>query len=239
VQSGIFVACFTKTKIKNRMTHVSKGKWNDLFVRITCLSAFLFMGYADASQNPWFKAGGSKEITQNLQLSVYPQLRYKDHLNPGEYFIDSGLEYALNKFFAVGTIYRIGYQVNDIRESDPFRRLVLETKTNYIRNALKTKLRFRYTNTKVLQNNPTDAAHHFRVKFKMAYKISKLDITPYLAYEIYRNVPDKAFEKSHSDAGIEYKMLPAHRIGTYYRLQNVMIGDEVNHIVGLTYKVSL
>lgn len=221
------------------MACVFNRKWKDLSVRITCLSVLLIMGFSGSGQNPWFKAGGSKNIAEKIRLSVYPQLRYKDQLNPGEYFVDSGLEYALSPVFSVGTIYRIGYRVNDIRESDPFRRLVLDAKTRYNRQALKTQLRFRYTNTKALNNNPEEAAHHFRVKMKMACAITRLNITPFLAYEIYRNVPDKVFEKSHSDAGIEYNLLPAHCIGTYYRLQHVLTGDAINHIIGLSYRVSL
>lgn len=206
-----------------------------LLLLFLCLT-FTITGFA---QNLWLESEVTGEIVNNLELSLSPQFRFEEDLKTDEYFFDTGLEYKFSKFFSAGASYRLGNNINKKRETEPFGRFALEGKTSYEWNDLQAQLRLRFTNASDYSDDSNDKEYYFRSRLKVEYSIKKLDLIPYGAYELYRNLQDKEFDKSRYEAGLEYKLTKKHRIGVFYRMNDSLIDDETTHIAGLSYKLKL
>jgi len=207
--------------------------------RLYLLFLYLLFSLTGFSQNLWLETEVSGEIMKNLELSISPQVRFEEKLNLDEYFFDTGLEYEFSKFLSAGAIYRLGNNIKKKGETESFGRFALDVKTNYEWKDLETQLRLRYTNANDFGGDNNEKEYYFRVRLKIEYSIKKLDLIPYGIYELFRNLPDKEFDKSRYEIGLEYKLTKKHRIGSFYRINDSLVDDDIIKIIGLNYKLKL
>ncbi len=201
--------------------------------------AFLaFLPVVTFAQRTWFEMSVSKDITKKLELDIATEIRFNEGFELNEYFLESGLEYKFSKYFSLGGNYRLGNNFNKKGESQWYGRFAFDAKTGYEWKKLGTQLRVRYTNADDFSDDDAKI-NYLRYKFKLDYSLKKLDLKPYLSYELYQNLDDKEFNKSRYEASLEYKINKHHRIGAYYRINDYFTDDESVKIIGFTYKLKL
>lgn len=199
------------------------------------------VGFAGTSiaQRTWFEFEFSKKITDKLELSIEPEVRFKEKLELNEYLFQPGLEYQFNDYFSLGGKYRIGNNLKNNRDSHWYGRFAFDAKSKYEWKKLGAQLRLRYTNADDFGDNNNDKTNYLRMRLKMEYTLKKFDLKPYAAYEIYRDLDDKDFDKSRWETGVEYKINKHHRIGAYFRINDYFSNKESLNIIGFTYKLKL
>nr|WP_319264885.1 DUF2490 domain-containing protein [uncultured Draconibacterium sp.] len=207
--------------------------------KLILLLSISFIGFQAFSQRTWFDAEFSTEIVNNLELSVAPELRFKEEFELNEYFLQTALEYQFNKYFSLAAGYRYGYNINGDDEHQSFGRFNLDAKTNVKWNNLQPKFRLRFTNADDFSDE-NENVNYLRYKFELEYKIKKLDLEPYVLAEWYHDLDLKEISKSRYESGMMYKINKHHKIGVYYRLNHYLNSDKNNrNIVGLSYKFKL
>jgi predicted porin len=200
----------------------------------------LFISLTGLSQKLWMETEVTGEILKNLEISLSPQVRFEEKMDLYEYFFDTGLEYDFNKYFSAGTVYRLGNSMTKKGKTETFHRFVLDAKTKYeFWKKLEVQLRLRYTNESDFGIETNENEYYVRTRLKVEYAIKKLNLIPYAACEIYRNVSDDEFDKSRYEAGLKYKLTKKHRIGTFYRIHDSLVDDQTTHILGIKYKLKL
>lgn len=213
-----------------------RNRLRDMKKKIYLLALFVFLLVSAQAQRTWFEFEVSKKLTEKLEFSLAPEVRFKEQFELNEYFLEPGLEYKFNKYFSLGAKYRFGNNLKKNGDSDWFGRYAFDAKTGYDWKHLGTQLRLRYTNSDDFE----DAEENYlRLKLKLDYAIKKLDLTPYAAYEIYRDVDNNEFSKAHWEGGLKYKINKHHKVGAYFRLNDYLNDDETVKIIGFTYAVKL
>ena len=207
-------------------------------VFILLIFAGIFCPFAKAQQS-WFEFEVSKEIFKNLELSVSPELRFEKIPDLKEYFLDAGLEYEFSKYFSLGTKYRIGNNIKNSGKTETYGRFAIEAKGKYKWKKLDSQLRIKYTNADDFTDEDEENTNYLRFRYKLDYSIKKLHLKPYAAYEIYRDIKEKEFNKARYEAGMMYKLNKHNALGAYYRM-NVKLGeDDKTGIIGLVYNLKL
>jgi len=191
------------------------------------------------SQRTWFDAEFNTKIAKHLDLSVAPEVRFKEGFELKEYFIQPSLEYKFSKYFRLGVGYRFGYNINNDDEHESFGRFNIDAKTGFKWNNFNPKFRLRYTNADDFADD-NDVANYLRYKFELEYNWKKLDLQPYVAFEWYQDLDEKEFSKSRYEGGLMYKINKHHKIGAYFRANNYLNSDkETRNIIGISYKFDL
>ncbi|MCK3685869.1 DUF2490 domain-containing protein [Maribellus sp. YY47] len=193
---------------------------------------------AAMAQQTWFEFDVSKELGDKLEISLAPELRFDEDFKLDEYFFEPGVAYAFNDYFALGGSYRLGNNQNKKGEDRWYGRFAFDAKTAYKWNNLQAKLRLRYTNSDDFTEN--EKTNYFRAKFDLEYAIKKLDLEPYVAYELYRDLDAGEYSKARWESGLQYKINKHHRVGAYFRLNDYLHSDKASvKIIGLSYKLKL
>lgn len=207
--------------------------------KLILLFSISFIGFQAFSQRTWFDAEFSTEIVNNLELSVAPELRFKEEFELKEYFLQTALEYKFNKYFSLAAGYRFGYNINGDDEHESFGRFHFDAKTDVKWNNFQPKFRLRFTNADDFSDE-NENVNYLRYKVELEYKIKKLDLEPYVLTEWYQDLDAKEFSKLRFESGMMYKINKHHKIGVYYRLNHYLNSDKDNrNIVGLSYKFKL
>jgi len=189
------------------------------------------------AQNTWFEVEISKSLSKKLDVALAPQIRFKDNFELQEYFFEPKIEYKFNKYFALGVNYRLGNNPDKDGNAQWYGRYGFDAKTGYDWKRLEASFRLRYTNTDDFGENADERINYLRFKFQLEYDIKKIDLKPYIAYEVYRNLGEGEYTKARLETGLEYKINKHHRVGAYYRVNNYLTTDDENvKIIGLSYK---
>ncbi|MFV0592476.1 MAG: DUF2490 domain-containing protein [Draconibacterium sp.] len=190
------------------------------------------------AQQTWLELEATKQLGEKFEIFLAPELRYTENFKLDEYFIEPGVEYKFNDYFAMVGSYRIGNNLNKKGEDRWFGRFAVDAKTGYEWRNLEAKLRFRYTNSDDFTGD--EKTNYFRTKLELEYSIKRPGLQPYFAYEFYRDLDVGEFSKDRWETGIQYKINRHHRVSAYFRLNDYLHSDkETIKIVGLCYKLKL
>lgn len=204
------------------------------------LLTLLLAGISAQAQRTWFEFEISKSLGEKLEIALAPEIRFKEKFELQQYFFEPKIEYKFNKLFALGANYRVGNNPDKDGNAQWFGRYALEAKTGYDWKKLEAQLRIRYTNFDDFGSDNEDSSNYLRFKFQLEYDIEKIDVKPYVAYELYRSLVDKINEKARWEGGLDYKINKHHRVGAYFRLSDYLTNDsESLKIIGLSYKFKL
>lgn len=206
----------------------------------TVVGILLFVCNAANAQRTWFEFEISKSLGEKFEIALAPEIRFKEDIELHEYFFEPKIEYKFNTYFALGANYRFGNNPDKEGNAQWFGRYALEGKTGYDFKNLEFGFRLRYTNFDDFGGDKEERTNYLRFKFQLQYDIKKIDLKPYVAYELYRNLTEGEFTKARWEAGLEYKLNKHHRAGAYYRLNDYLVSDDDNvKIVGLSYKYKI
>jgi hypothetical protein len=209
---------------------------NQVFIFIV----FVFLSIVANAQRTYFETDISKEIFKNFEISLSPQVRFKEGFELKQYFFDAGVEYKLNKYFSVGTSYRLGTNITKNDNKEYFGRFAFDAKTKVKWKNFEPKFRLRYTNlNEDFASNDSDKYSYLRYKFELEYKIKKLDLNPYIYAELFQNLSESSLNGTRYEGGLMYKISKHHYIGAYYRMNYKSGNNEHLNVFGLTYKLKL
>ncbi len=191
------------------------------------------------AQRLWIETEASKEFWDVLEVSLSPELRFDEDFEVKQYFIQPAVEYSFNKYLKLGAGFRLGNNIKNSGDTEFFRRYHLNVQTGFKWNNFNPTFRLRYTNADDFgDDNP--ATNYLRYRLKLKFKVKKLDTTPYVLYEWYRDTEEQEFTKSRFEGGLQYKLNDHHKIGAYYRVNNYLDGSKDNRsIIGVSYKYKL
>lgn len=200
---------------------------------------FLLSSGAALAQRTWFEFDISKDLSNKLEFSLEPQVRFKEGFELNEYFIEPGLEYEFIKYFSLAGSYRIGNNLKKDGSAQWFGRYAVDAKTAYDWDKLEAQLRVRYTNYDDLIGDNNDKVNYLRFRLKIEYDIEKADLKPYAIYEIYRNLEENEFAKNRWETGLEYKINKDNDVGAYFRLNDYPDNKASVKIIGIYYQLSI
>lgn len=199
----------------------------------------MLLAISNFAQHTWIEADFSTDIWKKLELSVSPQVRFKEGFELNEYFIESGLEYEFHKYFQLGAGYRFGFNINKKGKHESFGRFHVDAKTEYKVKNFNPKFRLRYTNADDFGDD-NEAINYLRYKLELEYGLKKLNMEPYILYEWYQDLHAKDFIKTRFESGIVQKINKHHKVGAYFRNNNYLNSEKESiNIIGVLYKFSL
>jgi hypothetical protein len=174
----------------------------------------LFMSFIASAQKTYFETEISKEIFKNFEISLAPQVRFKEGFELKQYLIDAGIEYKFNKYFSLGTSYRFGSSITKDKGNEYFGRFAFDAKTGIKWKNFEPKLRLRYTNNNEdFGSENSDVLNYLRYKFEIGYQIKKLNLNPYIYTELFQNLSDSNLNGIRYEGGLEYKINNHNKIG--------------------------
>ncbi|SHE45619.1 Protein of unknown function [Mariniphaga anaerophila] len=207
-------------------------------ITLTLLTVVFFCAGA-FSQRIWLETAVSAKVVKNLEVSLSPQMRFKEEQGLDQYFFDTGLEYKFNKFLAAGASYRLGNNITGKGNTKSFGRFAVDAKTGYDWKKSEIQFRLRYTNANDFDSD-NQKEDNLRFRLKYEYNIKKLNLKPAIICELYRNMDAREFNKARYEAGLDYKISKTHRVGTFFRVHDYLTEKNKSiQIIGLTYKLKL
>jgi len=194
------------------------------------------LGFRGLGQQTWIDAEFSGKIIKRLELSFVPEARFENPFELKEYFVSTGLEYKLHDYLSLGGSYRIGEKIKNNGSSETVSRFAFDAKTQYEWKNLEAQFRARYANTDDFGDEESSAIQYFRYRLKLDYSLKKFGLSPYLSYEIFRDLEEKEFTKARYDAGVVYSISKSHKIGIYYRRSDYIDSEKFINILGVSYR---
>ena len=207
--------------------------------RILFLPVLLLISLTGMAQDgpaTWYELELSKKIIPDLTVELKPELRLAPGFEMDKYILECGVEYELHKALEVAAYYRY-YKEEKKKEDEIGHRYAFDLKSGFDWNQFEFQVRLRYQdyfNSGEVEENPT-----FRYKAKLEYEVKKLDLTPYLAYELFHDLDQNELNKTRYDAGVKYELNKRNDLSLYYRAQDSKAKDDLLHIIGFSYSLKL
>jgi len=203
---------------------------------------FIFLGFLQSvrAQRTYLETEVSGEIFKNFEISLSPQIRFREGFDLKEYFFDAGIEYKFNWYFSAATIYRLGTHVNKDGDHTNFGRFALDAKTKIKLNNFEPKFRLRYTNLNEDFSEESENNYHFlRYKLELEYHISDSHFKPYIYSEFFQNLTETGTNGLRFEGGLNYKINKHNMVGAYYRINSSINTGDCFDVIGLMYKLKL
>ena len=216
------------------------NNYNEMKNQVFIFIVFVFLSIVANAQRTYFETDISKEIFKNFEISLSPQVRFKEGFELKEYFFDAGVQYKFNKYFSLGTSYRLGTNITKTDDKEYFGRFAIDAGTGIKWKNFEPKFRLRYTNLNDdFASNESENLNYLRYKFEIEYRIKKLNLNPYIYTELFQNLSESNLDGTRYEGGLFYKINKHHKIGAYYRLNYKSGNNEHLNVFGLTYKLKL
>ncbi len=192
------------------------------------------------AQRTYFETEISGELFKNIEISLSPQVRFREEFDLKEYLFDAGADYKISKYLSLGTSYRLGTNISRDDEKTTFGRWSFDAKTSVKLNSLKPSFRLRYTNgNEDFGDDSEENEQYLRYKLELAYSLSSLNISPYVYTEYFQNIAGDNLDYTRFEGGLDYKLGKHHKLGAYFRTNVESDSKEIQRIIGLSYKFKL
>ncbi len=198
--------------------------------RIYVLTVTFLLSVAAVAQDKdfgiWYGVSGEHKINKKLELNVSTEVKtFRNASKIEEAFIEGGLGYNFNKYFAADGSYRLSKCIED-NNSYYFRhKFYLDFKGSLpVGNfSFSARLRFQ-TQTKTFIKNDRDKQPDYtgRIKLKAVYKTPVFPVNPYVYAEAFSPMfsdKTRTIEKIRYSAGLEFKIVKNHSVELGYIFQ--------------------
>lgn len=174
----------------------------------------------------WYGVSGGHKINKKLELNVSTEVRtFRNAAKVEEAFIEGGLGYNFNKYFAVDGFYRLSKSIED-NNSYYFRhKFYVDFKGSLPAGNFSFSARLRFqTRTKTFIKNEQDKHPDYtgRIKVKAVYKTPVFPVNPYVYVETFSPMfsdKTRTIEKIRYSAGLEFKIVKNHSVELGYIFQ--------------------
>ena len=191
--------------------------------------------------NPVFTI--EKEFSPELLVGADSEANYCNAANSKDVSIKPFIEYAPINHLIVAADYRVKYEVED-GESAWQGRLGVSTTGEYNFNNLLLDCRLKYTlYTDDYDEDTKD--QNFRTRFQAQYEINSIELTPYVSYEWFYNIPRRLVDRDRWTLGIDKKISHRSYIGFEYQLEknfnneDPLETDIAEHVFSIAYTFEL
>ncbi|MBN3039853.1 MAG: DUF2490 domain-containing protein [Candidatus Omnitrophica bacterium] len=194
---------------------------------IVCFFLFLFFNnfvfsFDDGDFQYWSAASASVKINEKLKLSFEEESRFADDADQYYYqHYDLGLAWSgLAKWLELGASYRHIYEKSKeewYQENRPH--LNVTARANIFDFGLSNRIRFEYRNR---HKDKAEDYWRLRNKFtvRLPLKITKFEIQPYVADEIYYDYNVEGINRNRVYAGFSFKIIKNLNGDIYYLWQS-------------------
>jgi hypothetical protein len=208
------------------------------YITIICIILGLFQTVQAQRTNLETEVSG--EVFKNFELSLSPQVRFREGFDLKEYFFETGAEYKFNRYFSAATSYRLGTNINKDGDRSNFGRFSFDAKTKIKLNQFEPKFRLRYSNENEDFSEVSATKYNFlRYKLELGYDIPDSHFMPYIYGEFFQNLTETGENGLRFEGGLNYKINKHNFVGAYYRLNSEISTGECFDVIGLTWKLKL
>ncbi len=186
--------------------------------------------------NTWIELEFRKDFLKKLEFSLTPEVRLKEQFQVDEYLLQAQLGYELFPFLEIAGAYRISEEVKRSR-NEVYHRYAFDVQAKKEIQRFEASFRGRLTNYS--EASFEDPGTYFRPRAKVEYDVKNNKIRPFVSYELFRNLSEKAFHKWRFDAGFTRDLGKIHRVGLYYRLHDYFTDKDSVHILGIEYRIKI
>lgn len=226
--------------------------------RLLLLSVLLFFGSLTISAQKtdfglWYEVNATFDITKGLRFDVEANLRTDQNASSIEkFYIEPGLRYKFNDYFAAGVYYRFIEQRETIDKSEgiyefhPRHRWFVQLKGSLPVYRFTLSARYRFQEQfKTYIEDPEDEipiwAH--RLRFEIDYDIKGLPLQPYASIEMHSKLfvsNDILIEDWRYIVGADYTFSKKHTVGLEY-IYNTSKESKPAYLnaIGLKYQIKL
>ncbi len=210
-----------------------------LFILFLLLSVFTVPQLHAKTRNfgTWIELEFKKKLIKDLEVSFVPEFRFDDNFLMDEYMFEGALAYEPLKFLELSAAYRLGIDVKK-GPDEMSHRFAFDATGKKKFDRTEISLRTRFTNYLELEEG-NDFGIDFRPRLKMEYNIKGNKITPFISYELFRNLSANEFDKGRFDVGVTRELGKIHRVGIYYRLQDYFSDRNSLNILGIEYRLKI
>lgn len=192
------------------------------------------------AQRTYFETEVSGEVFKNFELSLSPQIRFREGFSLKEYFLETGAEYKFNRYFSTAASYRFGTDISKDGDHTNFGQFSVDAKTKLKLKNFEPKFRLRYSNLNEDFGTTSETNYNFmRYKLELEYEISESDFKPYIYGEFFQNLTETGENGLRFEGGLNYKINKHNSAGAYYRLNSQVSTGKCFDVIGLTYKLNL
>jgi len=182
------------------------------------------------------------KLNKKLKATLEEEFRWADNASIFYYHhYDIGVSYVVNKYLAVGGGYRHIYELRKGKfklENDPYMTATLSVEKRGFSLDSRNRLEYRHFDYQ-------DDLWRYRNKFtlKFPWKITKLEIQPYVSNEIFVVFGDNIksdFNQNRFSAGLGMKLTKNIKAEIYYMLQSSKSSDiwKDTNILGTKIKLA-
>jgi opacity protein-like surface antigen len=224
-----------------------------LLVSFFLLSGSMAIKAQDTDFGIWYEVSGDYKIVKGLRFDLETSIRTdKNASNIKTFYLEPGLRYKFNDYFAAGIYYRFIEQDETIDKSEgiyelhPRHRWFIQLKGSLPVNRFTLSARYRFQEQfKTYIKNPEDEipqwSHRFRLDLE--YDIKGIPLTPYVNVEMHSllfSSDSFMIDKWRYIAGAEYTVKKMHTFGLEYIFDTSKVTKPpYNHIICLKYGISL
>jgi len=192
----------------------------------------------------WTSAGLRKDF-KKWKFELNEEFRFSDESpSLGRYFTEISAGYDVTDWFSLGAGYRFARDRDKNNDWRTLHRFIVDAELSKDVRQMEFSYRLRFTNEDDFIAGGNDDNSFLRQKIKAEYHISNSRWDPYLAGELYYQLPEKnsgEFNKLRYTMGTKFSLNKRHRFGLFFRLQheiNVSKPDR-DFIAGLAYTYRL
>jgi len=201
----------------------------------------------------WYEINGDYKIVKGLRFDLETSIRTdRNASNIKTFYLEPGLRYKFNDYFAAGIYYRFIEQEETIDKSEgiyefhPRHRWFVQLKGSLPVYRFTLSARYRFQEQfKTYIKNPEDDIPQWsnRFRLELEYDIKGIPLTPYINVEIFSPLFSSGgfmIDKWRYTAGAEYTVNKMHTFGLEYIFDTSKVTKPpYNHIICLKYGISL
>ncbi|MGB8491674.1 MAG: DUF2490 domain-containing protein [Bacteroidales bacterium] len=212
----------TPTK-STMMTRMMNKKLLLFVALIGCLSP----GYSQKKDfGIWYEVSAGHKLIKKLDLDLSGTVRTFDNASKiDEAYLEAGLMYKFNKYFAAGAHYRISESPEDDNSYHLRHKWFIDARGTLPAGDITLTGRVRFQErfkTYIGDENDAIPDFHIRFKFIALYDIPSFPVNPYIGAEIFSPVfsdASRTIDKNRFMAGVKFNISKNHSVELGYLFQ--------------------
>jgi len=196
----------------------------------------------------WYEVKAEKKIVKHLRFDFETSIRTDENAsNIYKFYIEPGLRYKFNDYFAAGVYYRLVEQKEDDEKYHLRHRWFVQFKAStpsIARFTLSLRYRIQEQFKTYIEDTGDEVGEWYqRARLEVEYDVKGLPLKPYVNTEIHHllfDPNDYTIDRWRTIIGIEYTLNKKHTFGVEYIYNESRVTKPAyKNLLGLTYSISL
>ena len=208
-------------------TMMTMTMMNKRLLLFVALIGWLSAGYSQKKDfGIWYEVSAEHKLIKKLDLDLSGTVRTFDNASKiDEAYLEGGVMYKFNKYFAAGAHYRLTESREDDNSYHPRHKWFIDARGTLPAGDIKLTGRIRFQErfkTFIEDDNDAIPDFHLRFKFKARYDIPSFPVNPYIGTEIFFPLfsdASRTIDKDRFMAGVEFNVSKNHSVDLGYLFQ--------------------